>query len=734
MIISLRQKSQFVQNLPVLFFLVYFLCSINAVAQEDPYAPRAISPSTQNVLKKLQSRFELADSFMEERGILEKHLDLRGMPNGEQLIFDIIIPPRLKVEGVVFGEVAEDTVLLSLRDLIRVLQFPIEYDSSTGIYNGWFLREQNSFTMNINQGVLSVAGQEYRLPPQAQISDEDVMVPIADIKQWFQMDIDVDVSTQSLNMDPVQPFPATLQHERRKKDFSRRKREPASLPRYAKDDYDWFEFPVVDITTRSTYRDRKTSGKETDNFVNIRTAGEFAKGALTTNTAINDKDGLFSARVTYLQESADPELLGPLEARRFEVGDLSPTRLPITGNSAPETGVRITNADPLVSLTLPSTRIEGYYYPGWDIELYRDNSLLAFKPTDEQGYYAFDDIPLLSNRNYFRIVAYGPQGEVREEVINIPYDRERLAETGGVYDISLTFQERQFYELDPTDDRDRDTPHLVGFYELPVAENSAVRIGGRYRQEEGEDKLYGSVGLSTSVKETLVNAEIAADEQGEMKTQLSATRQFGPHRARVDLDMATDGYNPGGTSNIVNTFSNRYNIEGPLGIDIGSYPRYSGNFRYDINSNGDSSSSGFLSMNTQFNRLGLNQSINYSNSDTSTAGTQIGGTTAVTGSYGKELVRAIAQYDLTGDDDLKNLTAFWKHHFNNNLNSQLQVDHSFDDNNDLTRYSAQMNWRLDEAIITPRLSYDSEGELEAVLNTRFSVAKEPVTGGFLHDT
>ena len=362
MLKPLRQKFRSSLISSAFLFSVFLCCSMTVWAQEDPLARPKISQSTQDVLKKLQSRFQEADSFMEEKGILEAGLDLRGLPEGETLIMDVMIPPRLMVEGVVFGEVGQNTVLLSLRDFIRVLDFPIEYDSSTKIYSGWYLREENAFQLNANTGVVTSAGQEYKISNLAVSSEEDVMIPITDMQQWFNMKIGVDVGTQSLVLDPSQPFPATLQHQRRKSNFARNRRGPASLPRYTEDDYDWFEVPFVDVNTRTSFRDRGTTGNELDNFVNIRTAGEFAKGALTTNSAINDEDGLFSMRVTYLQESADPELLGSLGARRFEVGDLSPTRLPITGSAAPETGVRITNTDPLVSLTLPSTRIEGYYF------------------------------------------------------------------------------------------------------------------------------------------------------------------------------------------------------------------------------------------------------------------------------------------------------------------------------------------------------------------------------------
>ena len=51
----------------------------------------------------------------------------------------------------------------------------------------------------------------------------------------------------------------------------------------------------------------------------------------------------------------------------------------------------------------------------------------------------------------------------------------------------------------------------------------------------------------------------------------------------------------------------------------------------------------------------------------------------------------------------------------------------------MTRYSAQVNWRPEYATITPRISYDTEGDVEATLNTRFSLAREPQTGSIIMD-
>ena len=110
----------------------------------------------------------------------------------------------------------------------------------------------------------------------------------------------------------------------------------------------------------------------------------------------------------------------------------------------------------------------------------------------------------------------------------------------------------------------------------------------------------------------LINLDIAADNEGEFGSQFIINKEFGQHRARMDLSILSKGYNPNQSTSLVNTFSNRYNIEGPSPIKIGDNLRYSANYRYDKDSEGETSQTGFFGLNTQFKRIGVNQAFDYS--------------------------------------------------------------------------------------------------------------------------
>jgi outer membrane usher protein FimD/PapC len=60
------------------------------------------------------------------------------------------------------------------------------------------------------------------------------------------------------------------------------------------------------------------------------------------------------------------------------------------------------------------TTIDGNAPPGWDVELFRGNELLAFSQVDAEGRYEFPDVPLLFGDNALRVVLHGADGQMRE--------------------------------------------------------------------------------------------------------------------------------------------------------------------------------------------------------------------------------------------------------------------------------------------------------------------------------
>jgi hypothetical protein len=62
------------------------------------------------------------------------------------------------------------------------------------------------------------------------------------------------------------------------------------------------------------------------------------------------------------------------------------------------------------------------------VELYRNQALLAFRPSRSDGRYEFLNIPLFFGWNDFRLVFYGPQGQRREEVVRFDVSENQTPE------------------------------------------------------------------------------------------------------------------------------------------------------------------------------------------------------------------------------------------------------------------------------------------------------------------
>jgi len=193
-------------------------------------------------------------------------------------------------------------------------------------------------------------------------------------------------------------------------------------------------------------------------------------GTLKTNLNGGSDGGLNAARFNYSKTALEPELLGALKAREYEIGDVVSTRLPLTGGAGLEVGARVTNRDPLLSSIFPTTQITGDIRPGWDVELYREGSLVSFQTADVNGFYNFEDVRLFRGENSFKLIFYGLQGEVQEKNLEVPVNSDQLNRS-GVYDVSVTAAESKI--LDLSDDLnisnpDENDPHIVARYEMPV--------------------------------------------------------------------------------------------------------------------------------------------------------------------------------------------------------------------------------------------------------------------------
>lgn len=655
-----------------------------------------------------------------------------GLPEGEALIFQVRLSQKLILPVPVMGEIRQGRVALSLRDAFSAFEFPITLDPETGNASGWYIRRNKPFSLDMTTREVRTDQGVFPLSDAIQFENGDIFVPAGELGQWLGLKIKPETSFLELFIESTTPLPIEERLARSKRDLKDNRQAPASLPREP-ENRKALDFPFVDVATRSELRregDRDGRAGETtnDHSASIRTAGDFAYGTLSTQSQIDNEEKLTNLRVNYKRESLDPEFLGPLKARRFEIGDLNPVRLPISNGSL-EQGVRVTNIHPLRNYIHPSTTINGSTFPGWDVELYRDEQLVAFQSVGDDGIYMFENVDLFSSDNNFKIVMYGPQGEIQEEKLYIPVDPQRRSETGRAYDISVTRQNTQTYIKRESEDMDKGAPHLSALYEHPVGESSSVTAGIESLEREGERRTTLHGGSSTVIASTLLNLDTAIDNNGEMAAELVARRNIGKHQFRNEINWATDRFDlDKNDQSARQVFREDFTVNGPLPSLLGKNPRYLLGANYTLSSEQDTALGLRAGINATWNRLSMSQLFDYRSNDFSEGrdNDSLDSITTLTGSLAGYRLRLLTDYQLKPESALDRIALGIQRRINSDIDAGIDLERrSFAQ---LNEASAYLNWNAGFARISPAISYNSDNDLTATLNTRFGIARDPLQG------
>ncbi len=720
--------------------LIFIFAALFATTGQKAHADIPGNGAMQEKEISLSDRMTLARQFLQTIGQKIKNApkgkqeDANGgvtLPDGEELLFQISLERRLALDTPVLGRTQGGDILLSLTDLFGALHFAIDVDAEEGVAKGWYIREHKVFDLDMAAGTVSTDQGQFPVSGNVVRENDDIMVPLKDLRQWFGFGFVPNVGALNISLESPLKLPIQEQMEREGRTFANNKIGPAVLPQ-APLDHKALDVPFVDVSTFSAY-DRPGDGAENTqrHTASVRTAGDFAYGTLTTQSQFEREEKLTNLRATYKQESLEPELLGPLKARKFEVGDVVPVPLPLKERSSYGVGARVTNVDPNRNFSNSSTEITGTAFPGWDVELYRGAQLLSYQKVEDNGVYRFTDVDLFSSDNNFRVVFYGPQGETREEEIYIPVDPLRRAKSGGIYDVTVVGQDTQTYRKLDFDDEDKGVPAVTALYEVPVGEKSALSTALTTNQEDGEFKAIAHTGLSTTLGETLMNFNAAVDNNGEMAGEIVARRDFNRHQLRNETRIATDEYGDASQNSSSTAtssrevFGNTFSMNGPMGINLGTNTRYNLDIDYSHDSAGQNTIATGAGFSTLISPFSVSQQFLHTQSDMM-ADDEISSLTSVTGAFGKNRLRMTADYNIAPESRLERVSANLRRYITPKAEGELDLQHYTDPQ--LTEGSVRLNWDAGFANISPGVTYNSDNDVVATLNTRFGIARSPETG------
>ena len=645
--------------------------------------------------------------------------------DGELLILKPRIGEGLFIDSQIGAIQQNGKLYFSFRELCDGLSFPLKVNTENHTAQGWYIREDFNFIMDLKQGLVISRGEQFAVTEDDWFpQDGEVYISAEKIYEWMKIEAELNVGALLVDFAGDEPFPIEDKIARRKraKDEGIEVSTTPVLPRletpYALADGRTMSFRASHGITKN-HHDVMRSRRRVD----VQTAGDFLGHSMKTFSNHTPENGIENFTFNMSRESDTPDLLGPLHARRYEFGDISPVNLPLAGGGEQELGARITN-NPRGDIAGSARRtFEGVVAPDWDVELYAGDQLIDFQTVDATGRYRFVDVDLYSGDNDFRLIFYGPQGEVREELVTIPVDLDEIGKDGSLYDVSLSFANTQTYQFTPEEDEDANTPHLVMSYERGITNGLSVDAGIRAYQSEGEFKGLARAGAAVRIGKNLLNASVITDEELETAVELIGRRSLGEHDLRVASVFRTSHFSTTNLAGKANTNDYQMSLRGPLFDFFGTPFTYSTDHQYIKNADDGYNIRDKVAFSQRIGRFTLGQAVEFArNASTEESEQSLVASFSARTSIGKTRLRGGLDFMMQPDGQWQGANIEISRPITKTVTATLGIDRAA--NPDKTAGELSVNWTNKYATVSPRITYNTDHDMTATIS---------VSSGLMYD-
>jgi hypothetical protein len=332
------------------------------------------------------------------------------------------------------GFPVKDGFILPLGELCRLLDLAVQVDPNRGFAEGFLIEEKRRFRLDVLGGAVEIQG--VRSPVDRSLIElhaDDIYVDSRLLAAWLPISLEVVKRIATITVTPKEPLPLQLRWKR-ERDSGRARPEAGArtFPRI-QDPYRAFEIPFVDETLRITARSRTEQERKVHAQSTTFATGDLLGLSSNLYAILDSQGGLSEFRMAMGRRDPNAGLLGPLRATEFAFGEVLNPGLNLLSQPYAGTGALLTNFPLQRENAFDRHNFQGSLAPGWQVELYRNQALLAFQPSRPDGRYEFLNVPLYYGWNDFRLVFYGPQGQRREEVVRFDVSENQTPEGAFQY-------------------------------------------------------------------------------------------------------------------------------------------------------------------------------------------------------------------------------------------------------------------------------------------------------------
>ena len=314
---------------------------------------------------------------------------------------------------------------LPIQLLAELLLLPVQVDEATSSLNGWYLDPERE--IELSNGLLSYwANNGVCDIPNGQVfyDDWDLYLDVRLVESMFGLTISFDGLRQRFTIQVSDDIPLSLllARQERFKAFEAEKKRRELQHILVVDSQnalvgDLAGHVDLGLVSQKVLETQKISD---EGFVQLR----------------SDLGG-HNAYVGYSWSDSGQYLNGYVEKyqkdswiKHYRVGSVDSHSLPLVSESMAGLGIKISAGDGFTD-DFRSIVIEGEIEPDWDVELYRNNSLVSIQQVGADARYRFTDVPFYIGTNQYQLRFFGPNGESRNESFSKVLDNSVL-EKGSV--------------------------------------------------------------------------------------------------------------------------------------------------------------------------------------------------------------------------------------------------------------------------------------------------------------
>lgn len=364
----------------------------------------------------------------------------------DELILEIRTQHR-EMSDTITAHGTRGGVFLPLGDVARFLDLPISISDDGHYANGWYLSPARTLSINLRAGTITQGGREAPLPARDfAVFDGEMWIRAERLADILPVALTTDLRMQTVVVRTLEPFPFELRAAREAaRDRLARTGGHGGQTTYPRKatPYHLIDPPIAEAELRLAGSDAVRPHLESD----VRASGDLLFMTARTYFGLSSTDGLTAARIELGRRDPDARLLGPLHATEFELGDVASESLPVGLRGSAGRGFAITNEPLERASVFEKMDFRGELPSGFEVELYRNDTLVASTREAVNGRYQFLGIPVDFGLNVFRLVFYGPQGQRREEVRRISVGDGRLAKGTFTYNMFAVEKDKALIDV-----------------------------------------------------------------------------------------------------------------------------------------------------------------------------------------------------------------------------------------------------------------------------------------------